>query len=132
MTANGNAVAVSGDVRIRTGATRVYAYITTNKTWQSSSDSYSVAIPVAIGVRYKISMLSTTSSVVGTIFRYGFCDYDNTTTTRTLSQVTRTSPQSTSTVTLAADKKYLIIQISASYGAQVFTTPYIKVEALAL
>ena len=132
MVSNGNALRVSGDTRIRIPPTRIYAYITTSSTWKSASDSYSVAIPVTVGVQYKLTMLNTTSSKVGTIFRYGFSDYDNASSERTLSQVTRTSPQSTSTATLTADKKYLVIQVSASYGSSVFTYPYIKLEALSL
>ena len=59
-------------------------------------------------------------------------DYTNASQTRSLTQVTRSSPQSTSTVTLTADKKYLIVQVSASYGTTVFNYPYMKLEALSL
>lgn len=132
MVSNGNALRVSGDTRVRIPPTRIYAYITTSQTWQSASDSYSVAIPVTVGVQYKLTMLNTTSSKVGTIFRWGFCDYNNASQTRSLTQVTRSSPQSTSTVTLTADKQYLIVQVSASNGTTVFNYPYIKLEALSL
>lgn len=132
LVSGGKALAVSGTTRIRIPPERIYAYITTANRWQAASDSYSVAVPVTVGVQYKITMLDTTSSKVGTILRWGFCDYNDVSQTRTLTQVTRSNPQTISTATLTADKKYLIIQVSASYGGTVFTYPYIKLEALSL
>lgn len=132
LVSGGNALAVSGTTRIRIPPERIYAYITTANKWQSASDSYSVAVPVTVGAQYKITMLDTTSSKVGTILRWGFCDYNTVSQTRTLTQVTRSNPQTISTATLTADKKYLIVQVSASYGTTVFTYPYIKIEALSL
>lgn len=128
--AGGHLVAISGTTRIRINPTRTYAYITTSGTWKSASDSYSMVIPVTVGIQYKISFTTTTSSSVGTIFRYGFCDYNNASSERTLSQWVRTTPQSKSTATITADKAYLIIQVSASYGSSVISNGRIKVEAI--
>lgn len=126
----GHLAAISGTVRLRVNPTRTYAYITTSSTWKSASDSWSIVTPVTVGTQYKISFTTTTSSSVGTIFRYGFCDYDNTSSERTLSQVTRTRPQSQSSVTLTADKSYLIVQLSASYADAVISNGRIKIEVI--
>ena len=126
----GDLAAISGTVRLRVDPTRVTAYITTSETWKSASDSWSIVTPVTVGTQYKISFTTTTSSSVGTIFRYGFCDYNNTSSERQLSQVTRTSPQNKSSVTLTADKPYLIIQVSASYGTSIISNGRLKIEVI--
>ena len=126
----GHLAAISGTVRLRVNPTRTYAYITTSSTWKSASDSWSIVTPVTVGTQYKISFTTTTSSSVGTIFRYGFCDYSDASSERTLSQVTRTSPQSKSSVTLTADKPYLIVQLSASYANAVISNGRIKIEVI--
>ena len=126
----GHLAAISGTVRLRVNPTRTYAYITTSQTWKSASDSWSIVTPVTVGTQYKISFTTTTNSSVGTIFRYGFCDYSDTSSERTLSQVTRTSPQNKSSVTLTADKPYLIVQLSASYANAVISNGRIKIEVI--
>lgn len=107
-------------------STRINAYINDSEKWVSSNDSYSIAVPVTSGKLYKIEWVSTNSSTVGTIFRYGFSS-TNTATSQSLSQCVRTSPQSTPVIALVADNNYLIIQASASTFVSVISNNYMIV-----
>lgn len=99
--------------RIVIDPTRIYAWINTTNQWVSASDSASICIPVTVGRSYILQWSDTDSDNVGTIYRYGFSNSD-TPSSQTLTQCTRTTPQDASSVTLTADRPYLIIQLSGS------------------
>ena len=121
---NGNGLVLRTPIDIN--STRNYAYIDTTGKWISSSDSYSICIPVTVGWKYTISFSNTASGTVGTIFRYGFSN-SNKINSQTLSQWVRTSPQSTPSVTITADRPFLIIQMSASYAKRNIDNGYITI-----
>lgn len=108
-------------------STRIFAYINPDGFWISSSDSYSVAIPVVTGKKYIISFTNTDSDTVGTIFRYGFSD-TNSPTGQTLTQWVRTTPQDTPSVELTAVKSYLIIQMGANVAGGNISNGYITLK----
>ena len=109
--------------------TRNYAYINATGSWSWSNDSYSVALPVEVGKKYKIDIANTDASVVGVIFRYGFTDEDPEDFKQ--SEVTpspvsvsiydywRGTPQELSSVVVTATHPYLVIQFSAAFTASV-------------
>ena len=105
------------DTKLTLDATRITAYISDAGVWRSSSDSYSIKIPVTVGKRYHIVWTDTNSSTVGTIFRYGFTDDITPSTTNYVSQWVRTTPQALNEVEVIADAAYLIIQNGAAVMA---------------
>ena len=112
--------------------TRNYAYINTTGSWAWSPDSYSIALPVEVGQKYKINITDTTASVVGTIFRYGFVDEDpedfkqNVITPSSVSipmyDYWRGTPQDLPEVEVTATHPYLVVQFAAAYTATVVST----------
>lgn len=121
-----NGVLQSG-ISITLPMDRINAYIDASGTWKASSDSYSMCVEVEVGKTYAIRWMNTISTEVGTIFRYGFSD-TSTASGQTLTQFSRTSPQSVPYVALTADKQYLVIQVSSVYGADIIANGYITME----
>lgn len=72
---------------------------------------------------------TTTDSSVGYIFRWGFTD-TSTPQLQTLDSCTRSSPQDTSTVTVTATKKYLVVQMGSTVAAQNINESKFIVEAI--
>ncbi len=91
---------------------RISAWINASNAWVESSDSYSVVYPVEVGKKYTLTFDTTSSSVVGTIFRWGFTDNPSPA-SQQLQGVVRTSPQSTPSATIEAVAPYLVVQIGA-------------------
>ena len=111
--------------------TRISAYINENGYWLYSSDSYSIAVPVEVGTKVAIRFTNTDSSVVGSIFRYGFRNNatpDAPTSATMLSQVYRGTPQEREYVELTADRPYLIIQLPSSRAAHILSSGYLVVS----
>ena len=111
--------------------TRISAYINENGYWLYSSDSYSIAVPVEVGTKVAIRFTNTDSSVVGSIFRYGFRNNatpDEPTSATMLSQVYRGTPQEREYFELTADRPYLIIQLSSSRAAHILSSGYLVVS----
>jgi len=115
--ANPEAVTIGRQTQLTLDATRISAYISDVGIWKSSSDSYSIKVPVTVGKKYRIVWTNTNSAVVGTIFRYGFTDTPTPSNTNQLTQWERTSPQDLPEVEITADCDYLIIQNGASLMA---------------
>lgn len=108
-------------------STRIYGSIGTSGSWTTNSNSYSIAVPVAVGKEYAIRMTETASDTVGTILRYGFTD-SATPSGQTLSQWVRTTPQDTQFAELTADEPYLVIQMQAAQAAGNLTNGYVIVQ----
>ena len=123
---NGNALSLDYGNAITIDSTRIYAYIATDYKWKSASDSYSVVVPVTVGKQYVIAFTNTSSSLVGTIFRYGFTN-SRTPSNQSLSQCVRTTPQAAPNVSLMANSDYLIIQMGATVAATAISNGYITV-----
>lgn len=126
---NRKALAVSGNIRIGLDPTRIYAWINTNNVWIKANDSYSILIPVTKGTQYRMRFTTTDSNVVASIFRWGFTD-TSTPQSQTLDSCTRSSPQATSTVTVTATKKYLVVQMGSKVAAQSINEGKFIVEAI--
>jgi hypothetical protein len=126
---DGNALAVSGYVRMYVPSTRYQGYIDTTGKWVGSSDSYTIKIQVTKGVSYRMRWTTTSSSLVGTIFRWGFTDSTTAPNSQQLDSWVRTTPQDTSSATATATKKYIIIQFSASYAAGLLSNGRFILEA---
>lgn len=109
--------------------TRVSAYITTDGRWLASSDAYSVCVPVTSGKRYKFQFTSTSSTDVGTIFRFGFSD-TNTPTEQTLIGLLRSTPQDYVATEITASGSYLVIQLSASVAPSVISNGFLSLTEL--
>lgn len=131
-----NGVVKFGKNLIIDGA-RNYAYINTTGSWAWSNDSYSIALPVTVGKKYRIIISSTDSSIVGAIFRYGFTDSDPeeykqsevtpSPTSISIYDYWRGTPQDVSDVEVTATHPYLVIQFAAAYAATVVST-YLTVK----
>lgn len=112
--------------------TRNYAYINTNGNWAWSNDSYSIALPVEVGKKYKIDITNTDAAVVGVIFRYGFTDTDPedfkqsevtpSPTSISIYDYWRGTPQDLPEVEVTATHPYLVVQFAAAYAATVVST----------
>ena len=111
-------------------STRINAYISENGLWTSSSSSYSVCVPVTVGKQYNLHFSTTDSSLVGTIFRYGFSE-SNTLEGQGLSGLARSTPQDLSDSTATATGPYLVIQLSAATASDVLSNGYLTLTELA-
>lgn len=109
--------------------TRVSAYIATDGRWIASSDSYSVCVPVINGKRYKFQFSSTSSTDVGTIFRFGFTD-SSTPTEQTLTGWVRSTPQDYVATEITASGSYLVIQLGGSVASSVISNEYLALTKL--
>ena len=105
--------------------TRIYGYIATDYKWLVSNDSYSVCVPVTIGKRYALYFETTDSTLVSTIFRFGFSS-TNTPSGQTLTNCVRGNPQSTNYAQTVADSAYLVIQLGASKAESSITNGYLR------
>lgn len=110
--------------------TRISAYIGTEGAWTSYNDSYSVCVPVTVGKQYNLHFSTTDSSLVGTIFRYGFSN-TNTPTGQSLSGFARSTPQDLSNATETATGQYLVIQLSAATAPSAISNGYLTLTELA-
>lgn len=112
--------------------TRITAFINTEGKWYSSSDSYSIAIPVVNGKKYAIRMTETDSAIVSTILRWGFSTTNVPGTTSSsavlLTNWVRTSPQETPYAEVTASGTYLIIQMAAGKFADVIDNGYLTLH----
>lgn len=111
-------------VNVTIDPTRIAAYISAGYAWLSSSDSYSVCVPVTVGKRYAFIWSNTDSDTVGTIFRFGFTN-SSTPSGQTLSGCVRSSPQQDSFVQIVATGQYLVIQMGLSKAASNISNGYI-------
>lgn len=103
----------------------------TTNVWATDSSSTSICIPVTVGKQYSLSFSTTDSSVVGTIFKWGFTN-SNSPTGQVIRNVGRSTPQNTQTaITEVANASYLIIQLSSSYINSILSNGYLTVTELA-
>lgn len=105
---------------------KISAWINEAGLWiAASSANYSVVFPVTAGKRYTLSFDNTESTVVGTIFRWGFTDNPNPV-GQTLSNFVRTTPQETPVATIEAiapygtKTPYMVVQVGSTYGETTF------------
>lgn len=117
------------DTPITIGTTRINAYISADGRWVASNDLYSVCVPVTQGKRYKFQFSSTSSTDVGTIFRYGFSD-TNTPTGQTLTGWIRSTPQDYIANKITASGSYLVIQLDSSSASSVISNEYLTLTEL--
>ena len=110
--------------------TRINAYINADGAWVSYNDSYCVCVPVTVGKQYNLHFSTTDSSLVGTIFRYGFSNAD-TPSGQSLSGAVRSTPQNLSNATVTATGQYLVIQLSATTAPGVISNEYLTLTDLA-
>ena len=112
-------------------STRIYAFINTDNRWTGANDSYTIRVPVTVGKKYRMYFTTTDNAVVGNIFRCGFTDSDQTPTilgaTANIPLIEtnfRSSPQSTSDITVTASGKYMVIQLGASFAADIINNQF--------
>jgi hypothetical protein len=108
--------------------TRIFAYFASDNgenKWSYAYDSYSILIPVEIGKKYRLEWETTTTSDVGTIFRYGQTDIPKAE-GQVLKNVVRTSPQTTPIADITAVDKYLVVQITSATANVVVDNKYLK------
>lgn len=110
--------------------TRIDAYINASGNWVYYNDSYCVCVPVTVGTQYNLHFSTTDSSLVGTIFRYGFSE-SNTPEGKGLSGLARSTPQDLSDSTVIATGPYLAIQLSAATAPDVVSNGYLTLTELA-
>lgn len=116
-------------ISIQQTGTVLDAYIGPSYVLTSSSDSYSICIPVTIGNTYSLEFSTTDSSIVGSIFRYGFTS-SSTPIGQQLSSVIRATVQSRQSTLIKADGSYLIIQLSKAYGQDVISNGYLTLTEI--
>lgn len=117
------------DRQITLTPTRINSYITSDGKWSTASDSYCICIPVTIGREYVLSLSSSDSSVVGTIFKCGFSS-TNTPSNQYVRNWNATTPQDNQTIKATAVQSYMVIQLSSSYAESIITNGYLTITEL--
>ena len=125
---NGNTLMVDYGEPVTINSTRIKAWINTSNKWATADDSYSIAVPVTVGKTYVLEFSTTDSSIVGTIFRYGFASTKTPTSAGvSLSGCVRTSIQASPRVSVVASNIYLIIQFGSSLAASFLNSGYFTI-----
>lgn len=84
-----------------------------------------VCVPVTIGKKYDLIFSEIDTTLVGTIFRWGFTD-TNTVSEQVLSRSVRSTPQREPYVQVIADQSYLVIQFGSAYITSILENEYFK------
>lgn len=113
-----------------------YTWITQTSKWNTADDSACVCVPVTPGKRYRLEFTETDSTLVGTIFRFGFSD-SNTPNNQQLYSVVRNygttdqspavTPQNYHPIEVIAPigYPYLVIQLAKKLASSIISNNYL-------